>query len=323
MITYSQIKLKVSESFIHIKLHRRKTFKILIEFMIICLIPYFLFFCPLTRLTQEGLITFLSQRTPPSWLVPSQPGEFVDFDLTKSYKRLKLAEFKKKVYMIKLDFKSALKKGKDLDNSDSSNEKNNLNPVKTTNQSFWHIVSNDLSDAVSTLAEFWTITIVTDQERQEKMIVGEGSKPINLNNRVLRWQKEIEAAAEKYHLEPALLAAMIEQESGGEPEALSPVGAIGLMQLMPSTAVLMGVNPYDPAENIDGGAHYLELQLESFGNLQAALAAYNAGPGEVQNGHWVKIPETLNYVQEIPALFRKYEQIWQEKGTKSKEEMAK
>lgn len=323
MITYSQIKLKVSESFIHIKLHKRKTFKILIKFVIICLIPYFLFFYPLTKITQEGLISFLSQRNPPSWLVPSQSGESININLTKSYKRLKLAEFKKKVYMIKLDFKSAFNNDKNLNENDSLNEKNILNQEKTTNKSFGHIVSNDLTDAVSTLVEFWTITIVTDQERQEKIIVGEGSKPINLNDRVLRWQKEIEAAAEKYHLEPALLAAVIEQESGGEPEALSPVGAIGLMQLMPSTAALMGVNPYDPVENIDGGAHYLELQLESFGNLQSALAAYNAGPGEVQNGHWVKIPETLNYVQEVPVLVRKYEQILQESSTEPKEERAK
>ena len=320
MIFFSQIKPEAYKIFTRIKLHNGKIYKMLILFASIGVIYYVLFSCPSTKLTQEGLINFLSQRTPPSWLVPAQPGESIDINLTKNYKRLKLAEFKKKVYLIQLDFKNAFGKDKSLNEENSLNEEKNSNQLEMGNKSFWHILRNDLSNAATTLVEFWAITIVTDQEHQEKIIVGEGSKPINLNDRVLRWQKEIEAAAKKYHLEPAMIAAVIEQESGGEPEVLSPVGAIGLMQLMPSTAELMGVNPYDPSQNIEGGAHYLELQLETFGNIQAALAAYNAGPGEVQNGHWATIPETVNYVQKVPVLVRKYERIWQANSANLKED---
>lgn len=129
---------------------------------------------------------------------------------------------------------------------------------------------------------------------------------------MLRWQKEIEVAARKYTLEPSLIAAVIEQESGGDPDSVSPVGALGLMQLMPSTAKFLNVNPYDPAQNIDGGTHYLQMQLEKFGNLPEALAAYNAGPGNVQNNTWSRIPETRNYVQRVPSLIIKYEKIWNE-----------
>ena len=84
------------------------------------------------------------------------------------------------------------------------------------------------------------------------------------------------------------------------------------MQLMPSTAKSLNVNPSDPAQNIDGGAHYLQMQLREFGNLQEALAAYNAGPGNVENKTWSNIPETLNYVQRVPILINKYERIWSE-----------
>ncbi|WP_407306489.1 lytic transglycosylase domain-containing protein [Desulfosporosinus sp. SB140] len=127
---------------------------------------------------------------------------------------------------------------------------------------------------------------------------------------MLRWHKEIEASAKKYALDPALIAAVIEQESGGDPNSVSPVGALGLMQLMPSTAKLLNVDPYDPAQNIEGGTHYLQMQLKEFGNLSEALAAYNAGPGNVENRTWAKIPETLNYVQKVPILINKYERIW-------------
>lgn len=295
-------------TYIHAYKNKLKSNKKLI-LLLLAVVLYFLFYCPSTKLTQEALINFLSQRNPPTWLVPSQPGESIDVELTKKYKRLKLTEFKKKTVAFQLDVKKALGKGKNL-SEENKDEKSSS-----------HILRDDLSDAVSTLVEFWAITIVTDQKQDQnenqpqKMILGAGSKPINLNDQVLRWQKEIEASADKYQLEPALLAAVIEQESGGDSKALSPVGAIGLMQLMPSTAEFMEVNPYDPTQNIEGGAHYLKLQIEKFGDIQAALAAYNAGPGEVENGHWIKIPETLNYVETVPLLIRKYERIWKENSS--------
>ena len=134
-----------------------------------------------------------------------------------------------------------------------------------------------------------------------------GSTPVS--NNVLNWRPQIEAAATKYNVDSALIAAIIQTESGGNPAAMSPVGAIGLMQLMPGTAQELGINPYDPSGNIDGGAHYIATLLRTF-SLQDAAAAYNAGPGNVLNGHWVLFPETVNYVARVQKLYQLYKPIF-------------
>ncbi len=114
----------------------------------------------------------------------------------------------------------------------------------------------------------------------------------------------IHAAAGRYGLSPQLIEGVIRAESGFRPDAVSPAGAQGLMQLMPATARELGVNdPFDIAQNIDGGARYLRQMLDRFeGDLPTALAAYNAGPGTVAryNGD-VPYPETRRYVQRILA----------------------
>ena len=113
---------------------------------------------------------------------------------------------------------------------------------------------------------------------------------------------EIEAAAAKHGIDPALLKALIKQESGFDPNARSPAGASGLTQLMPGTAAsLGGTHPLDPAQAIEGGAKYLKQQLEAFGgDERKALAAYNAGPGAVQKfGGVPPYEETQNYVQKV------------------------
>jgi soluble lytic murein transglycosylase-like protein len=115
---------------------------------------------------------------------------------------------------------------------------------------------------------------------------------------------EITAAAQKYGIDPALLAGLVKQESGFNPNAGSPAGARGLTQLMPGTAAGLGVtNVLDPVQSLDGGAKYLRAQLDAFGgDVARALAAYNAGPGAVQRyGGVPPYAETQNYVRAVQA----------------------
>lgn len=117
----------------------------------------------------------------------------------------------------------------------------------------------------------------------------------------------IVSAANKYGVDPALVAAVAKQESGFNQEASSGAGARGIMQLMPETAKGLGVNPDDMVQNIEGGAKYLAEMLKAFGgNVEMALAAYNAGPGNVEaaGGDMSRLPkETQNYV---PAVMENY-----------------
>jgi cell wall-associated NlpC family hydrolase len=106
-----------------------------------------------------------------------------------------------------------------------------------------------------------------------------------------------------YQLPAGLLAAVAETESGGNAGAVSPVGAQGLMQLMPSTARGLGVDPWDPAQAVQGAAQLLSGYLRRFGSVPLALAAYNAGPGAVeQYGGVPPYRETQNYVNKITGL---------------------
>lgn len=115
------------------------------------------------------------------------------------------------------------------------------------------------------------------------------------------WQAQVAEAAQANGVPPAVLSALVQQESGGNPDARSPVGAMGLTQLMPSTAASLGVDrPYDPVQNLWGGAEYLGEMLHRFGSLPLALAAYNAGPGAVsQWGGIPPYPQTEAYVKHI------------------------
>lgn len=116
----------------------------------------------------------------------------------------------------------------------------------------------------------------------------------------------INAKCTKYGVDPSLVKSVIKAESNFNPSAVSPKGAKGLMQLMPSTAADMGVgNIFDPEQNIDGGVRYLRYLLDNFGgDVELSVAAYNCGQGKViRNGNCVpNIPETKNYVRKVMRL---------------------
>lgn len=118
------------------------------------------------------------------------------------------------------------------------------------------------------------------------------------------YANEINAAAKKYGLDPSLLAGLVKQESGFNPNARSSAGATGLTQLMPATARSLGVtDATDPVQALDGGAKYLKQMLDKFGgDPKLALAAYNAGPGAVTRfGGIPPYAETKAYVEKVLA----------------------
>jgi soluble lytic murein transglycosylase-like protein len=123
---------------------------------------------------------------------------------------------------------------------------------------------------------------------------------------------EITAAARRHGIDPALLAGLVRQESNFDPDAGSPAGARGLTQLMPGTAAALGVtDASDPQQAIEGGAKYLAQQLKAFGgDVEKALAAYNAGPGAVRRyGGVPPYAETIGYVRVGRRLMRQIEPV--------------
>ena len=116
----------------------------------------------------------------------------------------------------------------------------------------------------------------------------------------------IKEAAARYQVDPRLVAAVAQTESGGNQEAVSPAGAVGVMQLMPETAAGLGVNPYDKRQNIEGGAKYLRQMMDTFGgDVQKAVAAYNAGTQAVKEYNGIPpYRETQDYVNKVLDIYR-------------------
>jgi soluble lytic murein transglycosylase-like protein len=131
------------------------------------------------------------------------------------------------------------------------------------------------------------------------------TRPVEDQSEGERFEPLIQEHATRRSLRPELVRAVIQIESGFNPRALSPKGAMGLMQLMPATARSLGVNnPWDPAQNIRGGTDYLRQLLDEYeGNEELALAAYNAGSGAVAK-YGRRVPpyrETRDYVRKVGA----------------------
>jgi Rod binding domain-containing protein len=120
-----------------------------------------------------------------------------------------------------------------------------------------------------------------------------------------RFGRIIGKAAQETGLDSALIRSVIQAESNGDPQAVSPSGAKGLMQLVDSTAQELSVrDPFDPDENIRAGSRYLKQMLDRFGDLKLALAAYNAGPGAVaKHGGMPPFEETRQYVERVIGRF--------------------
>jgi soluble lytic murein transglycosylase-like protein len=121
------------------------------------------------------------------------------------------------------------------------------------------------------------------------------------------FERLVAEAAQRHGLDPALVRAVVGVESGFQPEAVSPKGAQGLMQLMPATARDLGVtDPFDPAANLDGGSRYLSSLVARYeGDLTRALAAYNAGMGAVaRHGGVPPYAETRRYVQKVLGRYQ-------------------
>ena len=133
---------------------------------------------------------------------------------------------------------------------------------------------------------------------------GDGSMSATVTLRPVEVDR-YERAAKAEGLDVHLLRAVAWTESRGRQGAVSPKGALGVMQLMPGTAAELGINPLDPDANLHGGARYLARQLSRFQSVPLALAAYNAGPGAVLR--WGGIPpyaETQAYVTQIMARYQ-------------------
>jgi len=153
----------------------------------------------------------------------------------------------------------------------------------------------------------------TESNRNYILLVREKRVIIKVVGDMAKYDDLIRKAADKYHVDYALIKAVIKAESNFNHRAVSPVGAQGLMQLMPKTAASLQVeDSFHPDNNIDGGVRYLRYLITLFnGNLSLALAAYNAGEGAVAryNNRIPPYKETQNYVKRVLRYFEQYSSL--------------
>jgi soluble lytic murein transglycosylase-like protein len=137
-------------------------------------------------------------------------------------------------------------------------------------------------------------------------LLGRSGAAMNDLRRTLRGK--IDLLAEEYNIDEELIRAVIQVESGWNADAVSSKGAMGLMQLMPRTAEMLGVeDAFDPERNVEGGVKYLSQLTDKYeGDVEKALAAYNAGPSRVDAAGGAPFPVTQRYVDNVMALYYRY-----------------
>lgn len=182
----------------------------------------------------------------------------------------------------------------------------------------FHLLRNELNLTLSNLGLEDFIISTANDAKSRYILVNNNGETIytKTGNRVKitetsskKYSDYINKAATKYEVDPALIFAVIKAESAFNTRAVSPVGAQGLMQLMPSTAKMLGVqDPFDPEQNIMGGTLYLRMLFKRFKTQELVLAAYNAGPGNVKKyGNQIPpFPETRKYVTKVCKFCDQY-----------------
>ena len=151
-----------------------------------------------------------------------------------------------------------------------------------------------------------SLEVFIDEEMAQRPAEMAAIDPATAYSNLDRYDELILEAASRHDVSPALIKAVVLVESGFNPNALSPKGAMGLMQLMPGTAAELGVNDaYDPSQAIDGGTTYLRRMLDRYnGSRIKAIAAYNAGPGTVdKHGGIPPIAETEFFVRNVTRFY--------------------
>jgi soluble lytic murein transglycosylase-like protein len=176
-----------------------------------------------------------------------------------------------------------------------------------------HVVSNATPKTTRSLhqevpqleAARGKVLLIKNSRSQTETLTQAFNNSLHLPKKLQSFQRDILESAKRYGVEPELIAAVVQTESNGNPNAVSRVGAQGLMQLMPATAKDLGVqDPFNPADNINGGAKFLAELTQRFG-LENGVAAYNAGPGAVSRAGGIPpYRETQAYVKKVLSLYQ-------------------